>query len=177
MEGCGSSGMVSRATMLHALASGDIRNDVTERHHGWRHWAFRERWHSMLQPMKPYRLCAFDDAVTFDQRLDFLCLYSLNTPQVSFLLHFFVSHTSTNIRYIPPQTYVGRTLYHTCSIVHAPLRLMIFRLKATVMFGDAILAFDTRSISYSEKPYQPSGKPELPKLKLKFHDSPDVWPS
>ena len=29
---------------------------------------------------------------------------------------------------------------------------MIFRLKATVMFGDAILAFDTRSISYSERP-------------------------
>ena len=53
---------------------------------------------------------------------------------------------------IPPRTYVGRTLYHTCSIVHAPLRFMIFRLKATVMFGDAILAFDTRSISYSERP-------------------------
>ena len=61
-----------------------------------------------------------------------------------------------------------------CSIVHAPLRFMIFRLKATVMFGDAISAFDTRPLSYSEKPYQPSGKPELPKLKLEFHDSPDV---
>ena len=33
--------------------------------------------HSMLQPMKPYRLCAFDDAVTFDQRLDFILTSSV----------------------------------------------------------------------------------------------------
>jgi hypothetical protein len=33
MEGCESIGMISGATMLHALASGDIRNNVTERLH------------------------------------------------------------------------------------------------------------------------------------------------
>ena len=34
MEGCESIDMISGATMLHALASGDIRNNVSERHHG-----------------------------------------------------------------------------------------------------------------------------------------------
>ena len=34
MEGCESIDMISGATMLHALASGDIRNNVTERLHG-----------------------------------------------------------------------------------------------------------------------------------------------
>ena len=33
MECCESIDMISEATMLHALASGDIRNNVTERLH------------------------------------------------------------------------------------------------------------------------------------------------
>ena len=120
----------------------------------------------MFQPMTPYRVCTFDDAVTFDQRLDFLCLYSLNTPQMSFLLHFFMSHTSTNIRYIPPQTYVGRTLYHTCSIVHAPLRLMIFRLKGHRHVRRRHIGLRYKINIIFGEANQPSGKPELPKLNM-----------
>ena len=167
MEGCGSSGMVSGATMLHALASGDIRNDVTERHYGSLSIPRKMTFHAPA-----YEAISF---VCFWWRRD---LWSTSW----FPLSVFFDHTtgalcSISSWDIPPRTYVGRTLYHTCSIVHEPLRFMIYRLKATVMFGDAISTFDTRPLSYSEKPYQPSGKPELPKLKLKFHDSPDVWPS